>query len=283
MSATPDWLQERIRTYYNETTEKNYLPHWCGPSLALHLGLHAEGATTLEQYHVNTNAELAERACIGADTAVLDAGCGVGGTSLWLAQERGARVLGITLEPRQCELASGFAVERGLAERARFEVRDFAETGLPPASFDVIVHVESLSHAHDLAAYFAHAATLLRPGGRFACFDYFLGDGGDGAAARAMCEGWVLPDLKSLDEAAATLAAAGFVDVKAVDRTASALIPARALERVGMMGLMMLERQKAAGEEEAPMRRGNALGAIGAARGLATGSVRYGWLQGTSP
>ncbi len=283
MASTPAWLQDRIRDYYRATTVRNFLWHWCGPSLALHLGLSRGGPHSLEDAHVNTNAELAERAAIGPGTRVLDAGCGVGGTALWLAEHRGAEVVGVTLEPEQCELACRFAVERGLADRVRFEVMDFAATTFPAERFDVIATIESLSHALDVSGFFAHALALLAPGGRLACFDYFRGEGGDAAAAQAMCEGWILPNLRRLAEAAVALAEAGFVRVEAVDRTESALGPATALERVGWRGLLLLAREGLHGDAGESLRRGNALGAIGAARGLASGSVRYGFLLGHRP
>ena len=42
------------------------------------------------------NRVLADRAGIRPGQRVLDAGCGVGGSSLWLAEQRGAAVVGIT-------------------------------------------------------------------------------------------------------------------------------------------------------------------------------------------
>ncbi|RYD68841.1 MAG: methyltransferase domain-containing protein, partial [Verrucomicrobiaceae bacterium] len=46
-------------------------------------------------------ARLAARAEITPGSRVLDIGCGIGGSSLWLARELGCEVLGITISPAQ--------------------------------------------------------------------------------------------------------------------------------------------------------------------------------------
>src|SRR3984893_734509 len=73
---------------------------------------------------------------------VLDAGCGLGGSSLWLARERGAVVDGITISEKQVKVANGSAAGMKLGDRARFHLKDFAATEFPDASFDVVWAIE---------------------------------------------------------------------------------------------------------------------------------------------
>src|SRR5215470_3061151 len=104
--AIPDWLRDEIRTYYAETTEQSYFA-WGGHTFAMHIGL--SPAVRQDDFRATllaTNAFLADKAGITTGTRVLDAGCGMGGSSVWLATERGAEVVGITISPNQVGLAN---------------------------------------------------------------------------------------------------------------------------------------------------------------------------------
>ena len=90
-SPTPDARREAIVDFYR-TVGAEGRPDWSGPSLAIHFGLDAEGPATLQRSLVETNRELARRTGVGRGTRVRDAGCGVGGSALWLAQTLGAAI-----------------------------------------------------------------------------------------------------------------------------------------------------------------------------------------------
>ena len=74
---------------------------------------------------------------------VLDIGCGWGGLALYVAEHTGADVTGVTLSQEQHGVANARAAERGLAERARFELRDYRDVKGP---FDRIVSVGMFEH-----------------------------------------------------------------------------------------------------------------------------------------
>ena len=281
MPATPSSLEERIRAYYLATTEPGYLTAWAGEALGFHFGLADDDTPSHNESLLNANRYLAARAGVGPGARVLDAGCGVGGSALWLARERGARVTGITLSPRQVELARQFAIDRGHAAEVDFHVMSFADTTFPEASFDVVWHIESLCHAADPRAYLDHARRLLRDGGRFACLDLFLGDGGDPAHARAMCDGWVLPALGAMSGLDAVLEAAGFAGVEVEDLTAKTARSAARLRGLAQRRLLEIELRRAAFGDADPVYEGHARAAVGAADGLASGAVRYGYVGAT--
>lgn len=281
-SATAS-LEERVAAYYRETTVDSYLV-WAGNTLALHLGL-SDGTplgdrADFERELLAMNALLAERAAIGEGDRVLDAGCGVGGSSLWLAHERGATVVGVTLDAGQAELARRFASERGITG-VRFERQDFTATTFAPASFDVVWNLESLCHIGDPTAYFAHALTLLDEGGRLVCADFFRGRGGP--ACEAMCAGWVLPALQSATEVADALRAAGFVDVELHTLTPRVVPTAQAMAQMSIQELLRLEIAAATGAPRRPTIEAHFKAAMGAAAGLADGSITYALVCATRP
>ena len=63
--------------------------------------------------------------------SVLDIGSGWGGLGLELAREAGANVLGVTLSTEQLAMSNRRAAEAGLAERCRFEFRDYRDVEGP--------------------------------------------------------------------------------------------------------------------------------------------------------
>lgn len=74
---------------------------------------------------------MAEKAAITKDSNVLDAGCGVGGSSLWLAGNIGCTATGITLSEKQKDKATQHAAALGLSEKVSFYQKDYCATGFP--------------------------------------------------------------------------------------------------------------------------------------------------------
>jgi cyclopropane fatty-acyl-phospholipid synthase-like methyltransferase len=108
-------LAERIRAYYDETWG-DYRWLWLSPrNYAIHFGYWDATTRTHAQSLREMNRALADRIGIQPGQRVLDAGCGVGGSALWLARKRGVEVVGVTLVASQVERARRFAEEAGLA------------------------------------------------------------------------------------------------------------------------------------------------------------------------
>lgn len=108
-----------------------------------------------------------------APLTVFDAGCGLGGTLLFLHARLGARGIGITLSPDQAARANAAAAGRGAADACRFVVRDFDTPlgDLAPRAVDLVIAIESLAHAPDPATTIGRLARLLPPGGRLVVVD----------------------------------------------------------------------------------------------------------------
>jgi cyclopropane fatty-acyl-phospholipid synthase-like methyltransferase len=283
MARTPDWLADRIRHYYRETTEANYLRTWSREALAFHMGMHEGPECSHEQSLANTNRFLADRARIRPGMRVLDAGCGVGGSAIWLAQNRSARTVGITLEEGQVRLARRFAVERGVAALTSFELMDFMATTLEPHSFDVVWNIESVCYAHDLDAYLAHVRELLKPGGRFVCLDVFRGETGPPEQHQALSAGCVLPNLQTHAACVSAVRRVGFEDVVSEDVTGRVLRSAELLREKAQLTLLMLQLQTCVRGQASPTYLGHARGALGATDGFFSGAVTYGFVGAVSP
>jgi cyclopropane-fatty-acyl-phospholipid synthase len=95
---------------------------------------------------------------------VLDIGCGWGGLALTLARDYGAKVLGITLSQEQLAEARARAEAEGLADRVRFELRDYRAVS---ETFDRVVSVGMFEHVgvNHYREFFGTARRVLRPDG----------------------------------------------------------------------------------------------------------------------
>lgn len=131
---------------------------------------------------------------------VLDVGCGMGGSSIWLARNYHSRVTGITLSRVQQWWARFAGVSAGVGGRTRFLRQDVELANFSPKSFDVVWSIECTEHLFDKAAFFQRAFDWLRPGGRVAICAWLSTDDADEKQRRqleAVCRGMLCPSLGS--------------------------------------------------------------------------------------
>ena len=136
----------------------------------LHHGFWITGDESKETAQVQLIEHLAELANIKYGAEILDIGCGMGASSLYLAEQFRASTVGITISPVQVEMATKSAAQTRLD--STFLLMD-AEAMNFEKQFDLLWSTESISHYHDSKKFFASAAKLLKPGGIFALTDWF--------------------------------------------------------------------------------------------------------------
>ena len=105
---------------------------------------------------------------VGAGDVLGDLGCGRGGPGLWLAAHTGADLVGVDISSVALEAATARADALGLGDRTRYQLGNFADTGLPGDSLDGIVSVDALIFAPDKRQAVVEFARVLRPGARLA-------------------------------------------------------------------------------------------------------------------
>lgn len=279
-------LTEAIVGYYDQTW-LDYRVLWLNPdNLAVHFGYTDETTRSHTDALKNMNRVLADRVQIKPGERVLDAGCGVGGSSLWLAKERGADVVGITLAARQVEKARGYAARRRLTDRVHFEVADFTATPFPAASFDVVWAVESQCHAPCKAAFYQEAARVLRPGGRVVVADFIrAGRPLDLTGERLLHEwltGWAVPDIDTPGEHTENLAAAGFAEARLDDVTVHTRPSLRRLYRMAYWTYPLAAYGHRKGVRTA-VQHGNVVASIRQYQALRHNAWFYGILSATKP
>ena len=133
-------------------------------------GLDGKEPKERRQAQIDLVEELLKWAEVRQAEAILDAGCGIGGSSLYLAQKFQAAATGITLSPVQAARATERAREAGMSSlptqpSAQFFVRDALNTDFADNSFDLVWSLESGEHMPDKRKFLQECYRVLKPGG----------------------------------------------------------------------------------------------------------------------
>ncbi|KAJ4720948.1 Gamma-tocopherol methyltransferase [Melia azedarach] len=97
--------------------------------------------------------------------SIVDVGCGIGGSSRYLARKFGAKCQGITLSPVQAQRGNALAAAQGLADQVSFQVADALEQPFPDGQFDLVWSMESGEHMPDKSKFVGELARVAAPGG----------------------------------------------------------------------------------------------------------------------
>lgn len=158
----------------------------------------------------------------GPPLHVVDLGCGVGGSLVYLAGRLPIRGTGITLSGVQARLAVQRIGERGLSDRVACLEGDFTHLPDSIAPADLAFAIESFVHGPSPERFFAECARLVRPGGWLVICDDFRRPTDDPRAARHLdrfCRGWRVNTLLDAEALRASARSAGFVHEATTDLT----------------------------------------------------------------
>lgn len=215
----------------------------------IHHGYFKSPDETKEEAQVNLIKYLLELSALPQSANVLDVGCGIGGTSRYLAREQGCHVTGVTISGRQVEIARRLTLSEN--PDAPAAVKDDSTTAIPvppgsvrfleldaekmldyftagpgsgskPATgFDCVWISEALSHFPNKPLFFSSAFALLAGSGgggggasRLVIADWFkapdLTKEQDTADIKPIEDGMLLPPLCTADEYVGMAKTAGF-------------------------------------------------------------------------
>jgi tocopherol O-methyltransferase len=193
MISVPTVRKEKIRSHYDVATPF-YLLFW---GRHIHHGLW-EGSESSWQAQQQLTEVLAREAGIHSGQRVLDVGCGMGGSSIFLAKERGCRVDGVTLSRVQRAWASAAAIRQGVGSRTKFHCADAESIRFDPKTFDVVWSVECTEHLFDKPAFFQRVGQWVRPGGRVAICAWQSGEGLNAEQEKLtskVCDAFLCPSM----------------------------------------------------------------------------------------
>jgi len=219
--------QKDIARYY-DVSESQYRFFWnLDKSRSLHYGYWDKSTKTFHEALLNINKVLSDKVRITQEHKVLDAGCGIGGSSIWLAKNIGCNVTGISLSQKQVNKAKALAQTESVDHLAKFENKDFTNTGYANETFDVIWAIESVCHASDKFLFLKEANRILKKGGRLIMADFFKKEnltGKDAHQIQQWAHGWAVPDFSTKENFMSQLKQSEFSEIKIEDAT-SAIMP----------------------------------------------------------
>ena len=163
----------------------------------IHHGYFLDPADTKEVAQARLIDLLLERSQLPTGSQVLDVGCGIGGTSRYLAKKMDCIVTGITISGQQVKLArdlsakeagpvgeiqnSGFTKLRNgsvrFLELDAEKMGDFFNESKTKMTFDCVWISEAMSHLPNKELFFGNASTLLNAGGKLVIADWFKAEG----------------------------------------------------------------------------------------------------------
>lgn len=255
-------IQRRVRSYFEDTT-RDYLKYYgTGRHHNMHYGFDrnlpkGSSPTGHMTRYLAKLAGLLPANPLRPPARVLDAGCGMGGSSILLVRETGAACVGINLVERHSHIARAFAhadaakwgtfaeTPRGVTPApaglvrtpARFVANDYMAPAFKPESFDVIWALESFCYAPDKEVWIRGMAPLLKPGGRLVIADGFSGRAPANSAEERsfdrFLKGWAVPHFCSFEEIREWARLAGLEVAHAEDITPDVLPHAWKIFRLG--------------------------------------------------
>ncbi|MEN9774486.1 MAG: hypothetical protein RL322_1556 [Pseudomonadota bacterium] len=158
---------------------------------------------------------------VQAGSRVLDVGCGIGGTLVWLARSRGIEAIGLTPVEEQRLIGQQLIAQHGAGDRAHIVLGHADRLPFPDESFDAVLFFESACHFPDRAAFFREAMRVLRRGGAIAGEDWTACEGLSLDQQHRLIQPiertWSIPALGTARHYCGQMVAAGFDRVLSID------------------------------------------------------------------
>lgn len=224
-SSAPADQARMIEDYYDQTSFDYSFVWQSNRHHSLHFGFWDESTKSLKEALLNENKILAGLVSIMDNDTVLDAGCGVGGSGLYLAGELGCRVTGISLSTEQIRRARELTQRAKLEHLIDYQVCDFHRVPFPDEAFSVVWCIESFCHSWDKQSFINEAYRLLKPGGALLIADGFTtccdADQDSQRLMRSWLDGWAVPDLPAVSKVRHWMTLGGFAEIQFKDFTES--------------------------------------------------------------
>ena len=172
--------------------------------------------------------QIALRLGLRPGMTAVDLGCGIGGPLREIARFSGAKIVGVNNNEYQLKRAAKMTEAENLSHLADYLKCDFMQVDAPDDSFDAAYSIEATCCAPDKACVYGEAFRLLKPGARFAAYEWCLThkfDDGNSAHLRLKADieyGAAQPDIALTHEVDDALRQVGFELLEAWDLAAEA-------------------------------------------------------------
>ena len=220
--SDPIKMSQVVAKFWDQISEvwrKIWGPH-------IHHGFY-ENNETLEPLEAQEKLiiKLTELLSIKPETQILDVGCGMGGSSIFLAKRYQAIMQGVTLSPKQVLIASKQA-ELEQVSNVSFKVENaLSLSSFADNTFDIVWSLESCEQFFDKDLFIKQAFRVLKPGGQLMlatwCSDQEVYEGKLAMKYSQLCQAFDLPYMPTINYYAERITANHFTLNKNLDWTAN--------------------------------------------------------------
>lgn len=158
------------------------------------------------------NQKMAELADFKNKDNILDMGCGIAGSSIYLSEKYNVQCTGINLNLKQCEIAKKRIEEKGLSNQIQIINTNYLKSGLESANYDGIWALETICHCDEKRDFIKEANRLLKPGGVMVLSEYFARkeEYNQSKPIRKWLDRWAIPGIDTISDFRAKLEEEGF-------------------------------------------------------------------------
>lgn len=216
---------EEVVSYYKRSGWLYKYFWYSSRSLALHYGFWNKETKSHDESLLNQYLSVIDSAHISKGMKVLDAGCGVGGGSIYITKNTEAEVVGISISQEQVLQARENANKIGLDRVVQFLVEDYTQTTFPNNYFDVVYAIESVCYAYPKRDFLKESYRLLKPGGVLVISDGYCQRKPRNMEEKLLiskfCSGWRLKELIIFDEMSLMIKKVNFRQIVVEDKTSA--------------------------------------------------------------
>ena len=222
----------------SEDLERAVARHYAKPDIVerIFAGLKAAGIdpdhptpedlAPIDEFHIGGRAaseHVLAKLAPAKDHHVLDIGCGIGGTSRYMARTFGCRVSGIDITPEFIDAARTLSERTGLADRVDFQIASALDLPFEDATFDAAFTFHVAMNIKDRPTLYGEAARVLKPRARLCIYDVMRGETGAVRYPTPWAETAETSHLTTPEEMRGLLEEAGFTVEEEEDRTAAGI------------------------------------------------------------
>ena len=167
----------------------------------------------VDEFHIGgrgATVDICEQLEVHPGSAVLDVGCGIGGTARFISSTFGCEVTGIDLTAEYIEVARSISEATDMADQMKFETGNALDMPFVDSSFDMATQLHVGMNIDDKVALFTEVHRVVRPGGRFGIYDIMRLTGDGHAFPVPWASDATMSFVAPFNEYEAALASAGF-------------------------------------------------------------------------
>ncbi|MDH5404726.1 MAG: class I SAM-dependent methyltransferase [Candidatus Heimdallarchaeota archaeon] len=216
-STLTDLTEIDVERYYEEQS----IVYNFSSKNSFHYGIWDSKTSNSQQAQENLNRMYGSKLDLNNDDIVLDAGCGIGGPAVFMAENYGVDIIGITISGSQVHHARKLASNSKNKANIQFLQQDYNKTTFKDEHFSKIYAMESSCHAVDKSIFLKEMYRLLKKGGKFMVTDGFMIKRNlnlkDKKDVEISVKGMCLPSLFYFDDFEQELENAGFTVLEKFD------------------------------------------------------------------